>query len=159
MEKEKVMRKRICWLTVLWIMSTASGVNAAPPTEHFLICIPGGPGSAEEAEGRLRTFLDALGEGIVSLKGHYAVTKEACENILLQHKPRFALFSHAELRTRASALNPVPLLTVVPIDEHPIQYFVVARKEGPSSLSKENLYFLPTGLRRTSSPKWPLNEI
>jgi len=128
MEKEKVMGKRISWLTVLWVVSTVSGANAAPPTEHFLICIPGGPGTAEEADARLGTFLDSLGEGVVSLKGHYAVTKEACEAILLQHKPRFALFSHAELRERAQALKPVPLLTVTPVDEQPIQYFIVAQK-------------------------------
>ena len=122
------MKVTVKWGLTLFVGIVMTTANAEPSPEQFLICIPGGPGSAEEAGDRLKTFLDALGEGVVPLEGHYAVTKNGCDKVLKEKQPRFALFSHTEYRARASTLKAVPLLSVAPLDGLPMQYFIVARK-------------------------------
>ena len=116
-------------LTGLWIgLIAVFGTATAGAEEHFLICIPGAPGSSADAAERVDGFLSVLESDTGPMTGHYATRADECDRILEMHSPRFALFSHGELARRAKALKAVPILEVEGLEQGPNQYHLVVQK-------------------------------
>ena len=96
--------------------------------QFVLICVPGGPGSTEEAQERIDLFLTELAKGTgEALSGVYANTKSGCDKWIGEKKPRFALFAHSELATRGKALKASPLLEAIPQDKLAMRYHIVGK--------------------------------
>ncbi len=114
------------WALAAILVTVASA--PAQAEQHFLICVPGAPGSAADASERVKSFLALLEKDVGPMTGHYATRPAECDRILQKHSPRFGLFSHGELARRSSDLKPVPLLEVEGLDSGPLQYHLIVRK-------------------------------
>lgn len=96
--------------------------------EHVLICIPGGPGNAEDAAPRIERFLQGLaGTSGESFVGHYENSREGCDKIVRNTPPRFAIFDHAVFASLQKKLGLTPFLEVEPSNGLPIRYHLMSR--------------------------------
>ena len=81
-------------LTGLWIgLIAVFGTATAGAEEHFLICIPGAPGSSADAAERVDGFLSVLESDTGPMTGHYATRADECDRILEMHSLALLFFS------------------------------------------------------------------
>jgi len=82
------------WGCFLLASSLCFSTTASAETVYGLVCVPGGAGSAEEAQERIDTFFSAL-EPLVGFKveGEYQNTLAGCESYLKRQSPSFGIFS------------------------------------------------------------------
>lgn len=116
------------WLALGGALLLASSAAEAKPL-RMLICVPGGPGSTQDAAERMQKFFDAFKATTqLELTGEYHTSEAACEKFMAAGKPDLALFPYRTFFGQRAEWQLVPVAQFVREGQGDNRYYLLANK-------------------------------